>query len=147
MGRTELGAGANYERYWYRSTLRRNHRSTLVDDCQNSGRAQGKQILIYFSENRFRQAVVQVDSAVRMRKVVRIVMLEEWRESDALDVDVSIAQESSSSRTESWTETIAAIFVGIHRYGALPGKIFARLCNSECQRSQQLLLKLRRQLI
>ena len=72
-----------------------------------------------------------MNSAVRMSKVIRVIMLKKGRESDALNVEISIGQESSSSGSKGRAQTITPILVGVHRYGFLAAKIFSGLCSSE----------------
>src|SRR5205809_7505145 len=88
-----------------------------------------------------------MNGAVRMPKIVRVVMLEQRREADALNVKISIRQKAGAPGAQGRTNAFATVPVGIHREHFLPANDVFGLHGAERKSLDQLFVKFRGQLV
>jgi len=67
----------------------------------------------HFAKDRLRQAILQMHAAVRMDEIVRVVVPEERRETEAFHVQVSVREEARATGAERGTDAIAAVLVSV----------------------------------
>src|SRR5438034_9722104 len=84
-----------------------------------------------------------MNGAVRMPKIVRVVMLEQRREADALNVKISIRQKAGAPGAQGRTNAFATVPVGIHREHFLPANDVFGLHGAERKSLDQLFVKFR----
>ncbi len=104
---------------------------SLVDDRDDAAGAELEQVVIDFAEDRFRHAVFQMNAAVRVNKIVFVVVTKEWSEAEAFDVEVCLREESRAAGTKRRTDAVAAVAIGVHRYDFGAGHIVIRCDGAE----------------
>src|SRR5439155_24545261 len=88
-----------------------------------------------------------MNGAVRMSKVVRVVVLEQRREPNAFNVKISIRQKAGAPGPQGRTNAFATVAVGIHERSFLPANLVLGLHGAERKGVDQLSVKFRRQLV
>src|SRR6266849_923966 len=88
-----------------------------------------------------------MDRAMRMNKVVRVVVLEQRREPDAFNVKISVRQKAGAPGAQGRTNAFATVPVRIHRERFLSANLVFWLHGAERKGVDQLLVKFRRQLV
>src|SRR5689334_3963646 len=88
---------------------------SLIDDRHDAIRSEREEVMRHLAKDRFRQAILQVDAAVRMDEIVSVVVAEERRETETFDVQVSVRQKPGATSSERGANAVATVLVSVKR--------------------------------
>src|ERR1043165_921477 len=125
MPRTKLRTRAHRDRNRSLSPRRLSHKLALIDDRDNAACAELKEVMVHLAEDRFRQAVFEVNATVRMYKILFVVMTKERSEAEAFNVQVCIAQKTGAAGAECGRHAVAAVTIRVQRDDLIGANFFA----------------------
>src|SRR5687767_12139204 len=109
MTRTKLRACPNCDRDVTATAGRFGNVQPLIDDSHDATCAELEQVVVHLPEDGFRHAVLEMHAAMRMNKIVFVVVFEERSEADAFDVKVCVAQKAGAACAERGAHAVAAV--------------------------------------
>src|ERR1041385_3830856 len=72
----------------------------LIDDRDDTIRAQCEQVVIDLAKDRLRQTILEMHTTMRVHKVVGVVVTKERREAKTFDVEISVRQAPGATGAE-----------------------------------------------